>query len=170
MPRNLKLYIAGVVTASALALLVTTLAFPIAADYPISAPFAALGQWAPLAGLSFWIGATLFASAVPITMPRGARFAVSVSTIMAATVLGGPTAGAWVALLGTTEVRELRGQVPWYGTLANHAGIILPAAAAGFVMGGLGVPGGEGHLPLTWMSTPSAFVASMVGGAVFLAI
>src|SRR3954453_12482947 len=170
MPRNLKLYIAGVVTASALALLVTTLAFPIAADYPISAPFAALGQWAPLAGLSFWIGATLFASAVPLTMPRGARFAVSVSTIMAATVLGGPTAGAWVALLGTTEVRELRGQVPWYGTLANHAGIILPAAAAGFVMLPLGVPAATGAPGPTPAASPFAFLIAMVGGGVFIGI
>ena len=55
---------------------------------------------------------------------------------MAATILGGPTAGTWVALLGTTEIRELRGRMPWYGTLANHAGMMLPAIAAGLVMHG----------------------------------
>src|SRR5689334_7775934 len=117
MPRNLKLYIAGVVGACALALLTTTLVFPVDPRFPLAAGFSALGDFATLAGLLFWCGATLFASAMPISVPRGARFAVSVSTIMAATVLGGPTAGAWVALIGTTEVRELRGQVPWYGTL-----------------------------------------------------
>ena len=37
-------------------------------------------------------------------------------------VLGGPAVGGWVAALGTTEMRELRGRIPWYGTLANHAG------------------------------------------------
>src|SRR3954454_25121684 len=117
MPRNLKLYIAGVVTVSALALLVTTLVFPVAPNYPIAAPFEAFGSSDPLVGLVFWFGVTLLASAVPITAPRGCRFAVSVSTILAATTLGGPTACAWVALLGTTKLRDLRGQVPWYGTL-----------------------------------------------------
>jgi putative nucleotidyltransferase with HDIG domain len=47
--------------------------------------------------------------------------------------LGGPAAAGWVAALGTTELRELRGRVPWYGTLANHAGIALPAIMGGFV-------------------------------------
>jgi putative nucleotidyltransferase with HDIG domain len=45
-------------------------------------------------------------------------------------VLGGPAVAAWVAALGTTEMREVRGRIPWYGTLANHAGIVVPAVAA----------------------------------------
>ena len=93
-----------------------------------------LGRYAPLVGLAFWIVVTSCASALPIRMPRGALFIVSMSTVMAATILGGPAAGAWVGLLGTTELREIRGRVPWYGTLANHAGIVIPAAAAGLVM------------------------------------
>src|SRR4051812_18378922 len=157
MPRNLKLYIAGVVTASAVALLVTTLAFPIAPTYPIAAPFTALGTFGPFAGLAFWTAITLLASATPVTMPRGARFAVSISTIMSATILGGPTAGAWVALLGTTELRELRGNVPWYGTLANHAGIILPAIAAGLVMVPFGVPSEMSQDLPAVTATPIAF-------------
>ena len=40
--------------------------------------------------------------------------------IGAAMVLGGPTAGAWVAFLSTIERRELESQ-PWYGILANHS-------------------------------------------------
>jgi putative nucleotidyltransferase with HDIG domain len=36
--------------------------------------------------------------------------------------------------LGTTERRELRGEIPWYGSLANHAGIVIPAIAAGVVL------------------------------------
>ena len=42
--------------------------------------------------------------------------------IVAAMTLGGPAVGGWVAALGTTEMRELRGEIPWYGSLANHAG------------------------------------------------
>ena len=43
-------------------------------------------------------------------------------------ILGGPLAAALVSLIGTTDEREVRGQVPWYGTLYNHA---VAAAAAG---------------------------------------
>jgi hypothetical protein len=56
---------------------------------------------------------------------------------MAATLLGGPAAGAIVALIGSTDTREIRGRIVWYGTLANHAAITLPAIAAGFVMVGV---------------------------------
>jgi putative nucleotidyltransferase with HDIG domain len=51
--------------------------------------------------------------------------------------LGGPAVAGWVAAIGTTEVREVRGRIPWYGTLANHAGATLPAVAAGVVYYGL---------------------------------
>ena len=169
MPRYLKLYVAGVVATSVIALVATTLAFPLKGA-PIARPFAALGEFAPQAGLAFWIAVTLFASAMPIRMPRGTMFAVSVSTIMAATLLGGPAAGAWVGLLGTTEVREVRGRIPWYGTLSNHAGIIIPATAAGLVMSLLGVPQGLTGDLTTALSQPMVFIAAIAGGAVFLAI
>ena len=45
-------------------------------------------------------------------------------------ILGGPTAGAWVAILATTDRRELQSQ-PWYGVLANHASIAIAAIAGG---------------------------------------
>ena len=41
--------------------------------------------------------------------------------VLAAMTLGGPAVAGWVAAIGTTEMRELRGRIPWYGTLANHA-------------------------------------------------
>src|SRR5207302_2046912 len=41
--------------------------------------------------------------------------------------------GGWVAAVGTTEWRELRGRIPWYGTLANHTGLALPAILGGLV-------------------------------------
>ena len=161
MSRNLRLYIIGVVVLGAVALIATTFVFPL---YPtIGTGFEVFNEAAPFAGLLFWISATLVASVLPVKMPRGALFAVSVSTIMAATILGGPTAGAWVALLGTTELREVRGKIPWYGTLANHAGAVLPIVIAGSVMWAMGVPGGD-------LSDPIAFVASVVGGGVMLAI
>ena len=70
------------------------------------------------------------------------------------------------ALIGTTEVRELRGRIPWYGTLANHAGVVIPAVAAGFVM----LAAGRASDVATNELLRSRFVAALIGGAVFLAI
>ena len=67
----------------------------------------------------------------PVRMPRGTLVSVAIAPIVAAMALGGPTAAGWVALIGTTEVREVRGRIPWYGTAANHAGVVLPALAGG---------------------------------------
>ena len=70
-------------------------------------------------------------------MPRGTVVSVSMAPIVAAAVLGGPAAAGWVALLGTTELRELRGRVPWYGSLFNHAGIGLPVVLGGLLLNAL---------------------------------
>jgi hypothetical protein len=86
-----------------------------------------------LVGLAFWTILAVLTSALPVRMPRGILIAVSIAPIIAATNLGGPAAGGWVALIGTTEWREIRGRIPWYGSLANHAGIVLPAIACGVV-------------------------------------
>ena len=75
--------------------------------------------------------ATLLASALPVVLPRGVVVSVSAAPVLAATVLGGPAAGAIVAAVGTTELREVRGQVPWYGTLYNHVAILIATVAAG---------------------------------------
>lgn len=158
MARSLKLYIVGVVALSALALVATTLLCPI--DAPLGSGFQALGASAPMAGLVFWCAMTLAASALPVRMPRGTMVGVSIAPIIAATFLGGPTAGAWVSLIGTTEIRELRGRIPWYGTLANHAGIVVPATVAGLVMR-VGEPGSR------TTSDPIAFAITLVGATAF---
>ncbi len=137
MPRSLKIYIAGVVTLSAFALVVATFVFPvdprIALGLPGSTTTATIvpsSQQLAL-GVAFWIALTLITSALPVKLPRGTHQAVSLAPLVAAMALGGPAVGGWVALIGTTEMRELRGRVPWYGTLVNHAGIVLPIIAAG---------------------------------------
>ncbi|MDQ3448789.1 MAG: HD-GYP domain-containing protein [Chloroflexota bacterium] len=50
--------------------------------------------------------------------------------MMAVCALGGPAAAALVALIGSTELREIRGKVPWYGSVYNHAACMVPAVAA----------------------------------------
>ena len=162
MSRLLKLYIAGLVAGSALALLVTSFVFPI--DKAIAIDIGrdgSIGEIDILAGLAFWIAVSLFASALPVRMPGGMLIAVSIAPVMAAANLGGPAAAAWVALLGTTEWREVRGRVPWYGTLANHAGIVLPVTVGAWVLWSIRPLSGE--LLVNFLATVAGAVVNFLG-------
>ena len=135
MPRSLKLFIAILVAGGALALLATSFAFPIRAAVALNVDGTGPGSmFNKAAGIAFWTIAAFVASALPVQMPGGFLVTVSIAPIIAATTIGGPFVGAIVALLGTTEIRELRGKVPWYGSLANHAGLVMPAVACGLVI------------------------------------
>ncbi|MFM2105408.1 MAG: hypothetical protein RL338_440 [Chloroflexota bacterium] len=170
MPTNLKLYITGLVASSAIALGVTSLVIPAVTSWPLGIdpriaialpPLPELGSSAELdvlAGALFWGLITLLASAFPVVMPRASVVSVSIAPIVAAMLLGGPVAAGWVAALGTTELRELRGRVPWYGTLVNHSVLTLPA-----VVGGLAVWAIRGDAE----SVIVDFVATMVGATIF---
>jgi putative nucleotidyltransferase with HDIG domain len=170
MPRSLKLYCIWLVTSCAVALVVTSYSFSsapgfvlgmrpeIGAGIPVGSGSDAVHV---LAGLAFWTIVSLFASALPVRMPRGTVVSVNTAPIVAAMVLGGPVAAGWVAFLGTTEFRELRGRIPWYGTLVNHAGIALPAILGGLVAEIFGVGNSD---PL------HALVATMAGASVFFAL
>ena len=87
-------------------------------------PPSSFGSWS---GVAYWTVLTLVAQAFPVRMPRGAVVSVSIAPILAASVIGGPGAAAVVGTVGVTEWRELKGDVPWYGTLYNHAEAALPA-------------------------------------------
>jgi putative nucleotidyltransferase with HDIG domain len=162
MPKPLKLYLAGVVALSAVALIAATLS---------SSPLNSIAiRWSTeppqlptdlelLAGIAFWTAAVLLTSALPVQMPRGTKLSVSTAPILAAIILGGPAVGGWVAAIGTTELRELRGRIPWYGTLANHAGVALPAVLAGSIR--LALIGRFGSDLLV------DFIASMAAAGVF---
>ena len=139
MPRSLKLYITGVVTLSALALAVATLVFPADQRIALGVPqFSGMTAAAHSAmqmalGVGFWTALTLVTSALPVRLPHGTYQGVALAPLVAALALGGPAVGGWVAAIGTTETRELRGRIPWYGTLVNHAGLVLPVVAAGTI-------------------------------------
>jgi putative nucleotidyltransferase with HDIG domain len=134
VPKSLKLFITLLVAGAAFALLTTSFVFPIDPHLALHLGDGEVSSGEKVLGLGFWILATLLASALPVQMPGGILVTVSIAPVIAATSLGGPFAGALVALVGTTEVRELRGKVPWYGSLANHAGLVLPAVACGLVI------------------------------------
>lgn len=84
-----------------------------------------------MAGIVFFTLLTLAASAVTADSPSGFVLGATTAPICAAAALGGPFVGAVVALIGSTERRELRRGFPWYGLVGNHAVLSLAATAAG---------------------------------------
>jgi hypothetical protein len=119
-----------------------------------------------LGGIVFWTLVTIVASALPIQMPRGFLVNTSIAPIVAAMALGGPTAAGWVALIGTSEYRELSGRVPWYGTLSNHAALVIPAIAAGLARNAV-----LAQTATAGIGSPAVdFASSLIGAFVFLAL
>jgi putative nucleotidyltransferase with HDIG domain len=113
--------------------------------------------------LAFWTLATLAASALPVRLPRGTVVSVAAAPMIAVMALGGPLAAAIVGVIGTTDTRELRGEVPWYGTLYNHA-----SAAIAIVVGGAAFEIvsalGPNDSPIV------SFIATLVGALLFFAV
>jgi diguanylate cyclase (GGDEF)-like protein len=131
-PRRLGIIVAVQVACAALALALVTAFVPLGDR--IALPFD-LGVVDPaVAGVAVWIVVGLLTSARSSRVEGRVALIHSIAPLVAAGWLGGPTAAAWVALLGTTERRELTGQLPWYGVLANHAEHVVPAIVGAFAM------------------------------------
>jgi putative nucleotidyltransferase with HDIG domain len=172
MPRSLKVCIAGVVALSVAALILTTPFFgaweSVALTFGHSAGSGAPSQAQIALGIGFWILLTLVTSALPVRLPLGTHQAVSMAPIVASMVLGGPAVAGWVAAIGTTELREVRGRVPWYGTLANHAAVTLPAVVAGVLYFWITSTTGDGLPQSGDVGSPGVFVATVVAAALYL--
>src|SRR3954454_9543249 len=104
-------------------------AFPIS---PVLSLTASGGREGLLLGLVFWILLGLLGGLRIERMQGHGVLTFHLPFIIAATVLGGPAAGAIVGLISTFETRELR-EMPWYGLLSNHAALALSAVAGGVV-------------------------------------
>lgn len=76
---------------------------------------------------------TLIGGALPVRLPQGTVVSVSSAPMLAAMILGGPLAAAIVTAIGSSDSREVRGQVPWYGTLFNHTSAVLAIVIGSFV-------------------------------------
>jgi putative nucleotidyltransferase with HDIG domain len=85
-------------------------------------------------GIAFWIILTIAGASYPVRMPGGTFVDVGFAPLVAAMSLGGPLVAGVVAFIGATQSRELRRQVPWYGVVANHAGITGPAVVSAYVL------------------------------------
>ena len=119
MTAKVRLLVSLTVAAAAITLAAVTFIFPI--EDGIGGTL----------GLAYWTALTLAASALPVRLPTGTVASVSFAPLMASVVLGGPAAGAIVAAIGTTDAREVRGEVPWYGTLFNHSALVIAVVLAG---------------------------------------
>ena len=92
-----------------------------------------------VSGLLFWIGIGLLGSVGTKGYAGRTVLTFHLPFIVAAMTLGGPVAGGWVAAISTIELRELR-EVPWFGTLSNHAIVALAGVVGGAVVAGLQGP------------------------------
>ena len=126
-----KLYaFTGLVIALGMAaLLLASIVYPL---WPAISLTQAGGREGILLGLVFWIVLGLLGGMRVEHLHGQGVLTFHMPFIIAATALGGPVAGGWVAMISTLEPRELRAsEVPWYGTLANHCSIALAAVLAG---------------------------------------
>jgi hypothetical protein len=149
------------VGAALIALLATSLWIPVRSGIGIELDgTSGIGALERLAGILFWSLVTFVASAIPVKLSDGVYVAVSTAPMMAAAVLGGPTAAAWVALLGSTDLREVRGKVVWYGVLANHAALCLPAILGAMAIEPLRATG----------DAPRELIATLFGTVVYFSV
>ena len=122
----------------------------------------------PAGGLLLWTGYGMMGSMRVLPAPGGhSVWTFHLPFIAAAMVLGGPTAGGWVAFVSTLERRELE-QAPWFGVLANHAVLAFGAVVGGLVvevsrsaMAGSGLaPGVAGLIAVTVGTVVLASIAN----------
>jgi putative nucleotidyltransferase with HDIG domain len=155
MSRRLGASIAAITLVSAVLLVCVVFGYPLDDRLAIYQSGAGV-----LAGLLFWIGLAVAASSLAVRLPGGILVDVSSAPIVAAMNLGGPAAAAWVSLVGTTQRRELRGKVPWYGVVANHCGVVTPAVLGAVVLRSFPIRS----------EPPLDFVATMCAAAVLFSV
>jgi putative nucleotidyltransferase with HDIG domain len=87
-----------------------------------------------VAGLIFWTVLTAAGSSLSVRMPGGGSVDVTLAPVVAGMSVGGPAVAAIAGLFGSTQARELKGQVPWYGVVANHGTIMAPAIISALLL------------------------------------
>ena len=156
----LAAYVAATIVAGVAALAWATLTLPLGPDIATDG-LTHIAADDRVSGLLFWIAFGLLGSARTKGYGGHAVLTFHLPFIVAAMALGGPVAGGWVAAIATIELRELR-EVPWFGTLSNHAIVTLAAVIGGLVVAGLrGILG-------TVLDPSLATLAAAAGGAFVL--
>ena len=122
IPAEVRSLVVAVIAAGCLVLL--RVSVPIPADVDLIHPL-------------FWIGVTLVAASLSVRLPGDVVAHITTAPILAAVFdpqMANPFAVCWVALLGTIEIRDLRREIPWYGTLYNKFSYVLAAFGAWVAM------------------------------------
>ncbi|TMC30454.1 MAG: hypothetical protein E6J27_03405, partial [Chloroflexi bacterium] len=86
-----------------------------------------------LGRIFFWTAITLALGAIPVRLPGGIVAFTTTAPLVAAVfdrVLPNPFALCWIAVLGTIELRDVRHQLPFWGTLYNRSDFLLSTFAA----------------------------------------
>ena len=117
-----------------------------------------------VSGLLFWIAIGLLGSVRTKGYAGRTVLTFHLPFIVAAMTLGGPVAGGWVAAISTIELRELR-EVPWFGTLSNHAIVALAGVVGGAVVAGL-----QGPLGAVLDPSLAMLVAAACGAVLLCAV
>lgn len=118
VPSKLRLLVYGVVAAGVLVLV--GVSFPLPAGVDIGRIF-------------FWTVVTVVLAAMPVRLPGGVVAHTTTAPLIAAvfdSALPNPFAVCWIALLGTLEIRDIRRQLPVWGSLYNRFDYVLSAFAA----------------------------------------
>ena len=129
------------------------------AHWPVASRGGSLFVWIELV---YWLLMALAASAYPVRVPRGSVVSVAAAPIIAASILFGPAGGAIVGAVGTLEVRELRGRVPWYGVIYNHSITVIAAVASGLAFMWVDAGSGPASLP--------GLVGGLAAGITYVAV
>ena len=128
----LAAYVAATIVAGIAALAWATLTLPLGSGIATDG-LTHIAADDRVSGLLFWIAFGLLGSVRTKGYGGHAVLTFHLPFIVAAMALGGPVAGGWVAAIATIELRELR-EVPWFGTLSNHAIVTLAAVIGGLVV------------------------------------
>ena len=86
-----------------------------------------------LGRILFWTAITLALGAIPVRLPGGMVAFTTTAPLIAAVFDSGlpnPFALCWIAVLGTIELRDIRHQLPFWGTLYNRSDFLLSTFAA----------------------------------------
>lgn len=86
-----------------------------------------------LGRIFFWTAMTLALGVIPVRLPGGMVAFTTTAPLIAAVFDAGlpnPFAVCWIAVIGTIELRDVRHQLPFWGTLYNRSDFVLSTFAA----------------------------------------
>jgi HD-GYP domain-containing protein (c-di-GMP phosphodiesterase class II) len=86
-----------------------------------------------LGRIFFWTGITFALAALPVRLPGGIVAHTTTAPLIGVifdSALGNPFAACWVAFFGTLELRDIRRQLPLWGTFYNRMAYVLSSFAS----------------------------------------